>query len=82
MINFDDEKEEDDEEWMQEMSPRFLKSMIESTPRPIDALKADKHNFEDSNFVNSLFRVEFYQRTPAFSAVLELKLNPPMDQYG
>jgi hypothetical protein len=56
--------------------------MIESTPRPIDALKADKHNFEDSNFVNSLFRVEFYQRTPAFSAVLELKLNPPMDQYG
>ena len=53
--------------------------MIESTPRPSDALKSDKHNFEESSFTNSLFKVEFYQRTPNYSAVLELKLNPPMD---
>ena len=31
VIDVEESDEEDDEEWM---SPRFLKSMIESTPRP------------------------------------------------
>lgn len=28
-----------------------------------------------------MFRVEFYQRKPDYTAVMELKLSPPMDQY-
>ena len=75
----EEEEEEDDEEWFQGMSPRFLKQMIDATPRQSD-MAANKHNFEDQSFVNSLFKVEFYQRTPNYpSAVLELKLSPPLD---
>jgi len=59
------------------MSPRFLKQMIEATPRQSDL--PSKTSFEEQTFMNALFKVEFYQRTPNYNAVLELKLSPPMD---
>ena len=62
------------------MSPRFLNQMInETTPRPSDIEQENRHNFENQNFINQLFRVEFYQRKPDYTAVMELKLSPPMD---
>ena len=65
---------------MHEMSPRFLSSMIaETSNKEKGEVKADQHSFETQFFANSLFRVEFYQRKPNYSAVMELKLSPPMD---
>ena len=40
---------------------------------------ADGISFEQKAFVNALFRVEFYQRKPNHTCVMELKLSPPMD---
>jgi len=71
---------------MEEMSPRFLSAMIsETTPKPTEGTEDEKKslcNFEDKAFVNDLYKVEFYQRKPNYSAVMEMKLSPPMDQYG
>ena len=53
------------------MAPRISEAEPEST----------RHNFENQTFINQLFRVEFYQRKPDYTAVMELKLSPPMDQY-
>ena len=66
---------------MEDMSPRFLSSVLaETTPKEKES--KEQLNFEKQHFINSLFRVEFYQRKPNYSAVMELKLSPPMDQYG
>ena len=39
-------------------------------------------NFESQVFVNSLFRVEYHSRKSEYVAEVELKLSPPIDQYG
>ena len=39
------------------------------------------HKIEDQTFVNALFRVLSYRRTPDYKAEMELKLSPPVDQY-
>jgi len=52
--------DEEDEDFMQEMSPQFLKTMIaESTARQGDSQLAEA-SFMEKHFINSLFRVEFY----------------------
>ena len=56
--------------------------LAETTPRPSESQQETKRNFEEQNFTNALFRVEFYQRKQNFSAVVELKLSPPMDANG
>jgi hypothetical protein len=63
------------------MSPQFLKAMIaETTPIQKNCEQgADGTSFEEKAFVNALFRVEFYQRKPNHTCVMELKLSPPMD---
>jgi hypothetical protein len=44
---------------------------------------ADENNFEDQLFINSLFKVEFYERKPnVLECEMMLKLSPPLDQYG
>jgi hypothetical protein len=53
--------------------------IAETTPRPSDSQIESKRNFEEQEYHNALFRVEFYQRKQNLSAVMELKLSPPMD---
>ena len=65
------------------MSPQLLNDMIaETTPRPSDSQLESTRNFEELDYHNALFRVEFYQRKQNYSAVMELKLSPQMDSYG
>lgn len=79
----EESKEESEEEDDERMSPRLLIAMLaETTPRPSESQQETKRNFEEQNFTNALFRVEFYQRKQNFSAVVELKLSPPMDANG
>lgn len=74
--------DDEEENWLQQMSPRFLNQVInEMGSRVSDAELETRHNFENQTFINQLFRVEFYQRKPDYTAVMELKLSPPMDQY-
>jgi len=45
------------------MSPRLLSDMIaETTPRPSESQLESKRNFEEQEYFNCLFRVEFYSR--------------------
>ena len=79
----DEEEGESEEDLDEEMSPRLLSDMIaETTPRPSESQQESKRNFEEQLFTNSLFRVDFYSRKQNFSAVMELKLCPPMDGNG
>ena len=48
--------DDEDDDWMHEMSPRFLSSMIaETNQKEKEVLKGDQHNFESQFFANSLF---------------------------
>ena len=40
---------------------------------------SNEADFDDQEFCNSLFSVEFYKKKPNYSAELELKLSPPKD---
>ena len=85
--NIEEEKEEYDlcseSEEDSNMSPQLLSDLIEATtPRPSDSQLETKRNFEELEYFNSLFRVELYQRKKDDSAVMELKLSPPMDNHG
>ena len=65
----------EEEDWMNNMSADFLNDMIgDVTP------EVKKPNFENQSFINQLFKVEFYQKSPDYTAYLELKLSPPLDQ--
>lgn len=78
--NFDESSNSEDEE---NMSPQLLSELIAATtPRPSDSQIENKRNFEEMEYHNSLFHVELYQRKQNFSAVMELKLSPPMDNHG
>ena len=44
--------------------------------------ESDDAQYEDEEFSNSLFTVEFYKKKPNYSADLELRLSPPKDTYN